>query len=506
MHDLDGIEQEMTQLWGHINAAKCRFLELLAEFDRRDGWGRHGCASCAHWLNWQCGIGMVAAREYVRVARALSSVPTIHAAFREARISYSKVRAMTRIATPETEDALLNVAVHGTAHHVERLVGKYRSVERREAAARAGGQYALRGVEYRWDEDGSMTITAKLPAEVGEIVRRALEAAIATIEADSAGSAEATNQNGDCRHTPPEVGRNVSAEACAAPEGATYTHAPGHQAPHTDPEHREPLTPTMKRADGLRLLAERFLHQRRVDCGTVADRFQVVVHIDQASLASDEEHGGDSDSDRGRGRAKQMQQHCELEHGPGLALDTARRLACDATVVGLIENGDGHPLNVGRRTRSIPPALRRALASRDGGCRFPGCDRHRFTEGHHIVHWANGGETSLRNLVTLCHYHHRLIHESGFAVRMTDDGALIFTRPDGSRIGAHGARGNGPAAATTTSTLIAINSRTGLAIDANTIRCRWGGESMDYHMAVGALIGMRDRAASTSNSRPDADQ
>lgn len=117
-----------------------------------------------------------------------------------------------------------------------------------------------------------------------------------------------------------------------------------------------------------------------------------------------------------------------------LAVETARRLACDSTLVGIVEDSDGEPLNVGRKTRAISPALRRALKSRDGGCRFPGCDRTQYTEGHHARHWADGGETKLGNLVTLCSFHHRLIHEGGFGLRVTDDGAFVFTRPDGTRI------------------------------------------------------------------------
>jgi len=119
--------------------------------------------------------------------------------------------------------------------------------------------------------------------------------------------------------------------------------------------------------------------------------------------------------------------------------------ACDATLVGLVEDAAGEPLNIGRKSRSIPPALRRALRSRDGGCRFPGCDRTRFTEGHHVKHWADGGETKLGNLVTLCNFHHRLVHEGAYAVAATDDGVFVFTRPDGRRVAENGAecfRGN----------------------------------------------------------------
>jgi len=124
----------------------------------------------------------------------------------------------------------------------------------------------------------------------------------------------------------------------------------------------------------------------------------------------------------------------EIEDGPSLAAATARRLACDGPLVGIVEGDDGEPLSVGRRTRAIPPAVKRALASRDGGCRFPSCNRTRFTEGHHIEHWADGGETKLTNLITLCRFHHRLLHEGGFGLRVTDDGLFVFSRPDGTRI------------------------------------------------------------------------
>ena len=126
--------------------------------------------------------------------------------------------------------------------------------------------------------------------------------------------------------------------------------------------------------------------------------------------------------------------------GPALALETVRRLGCDCTVVGIVEGRDGEPLNIGRKSRSIPPAIKRALRARDGGCRFPGCDRTRFCDGHHVKHWADGGETKLGNLVTLCGFHHKLVHEGGFGVTVTDDGVFVFTRPDGKRIPECGGR------------------------------------------------------------------
>lgn len=127
------LEDQITELAAHISAATWRLLTLIREYDLRSGWNCGGTRSCAHWLNWKCGIAIGAAREKVRVAHALAGLPKISDAFREGRLSYSKVRAMTRIATPANEDYLLMIARHGTASHMERLVSRYRRVGRREA-------------------------------------------------------------------------------------------------------------------------------------------------------------------------------------------------------------------------------------------------------------------------------------------------------------------------------------------------------------------------------------
>ena len=124
---------------------------------------------------------------------------------------------------------------------------------------------------------------------------------------------------------------------------------------------------------------------------------------------------------------------CELDDGSPLAIETARRLACDASLVQLLER-DGQPLRIGRKTRTIPPALRRALNARDRGCRFPGCGSRRFLDAHHIEHWADGGATDLDNLVHLCGYHHRLLHEGGYRIARTAGGGIAFHRRDGRPI------------------------------------------------------------------------
>lgn len=455
---LKRLERDITELSGHINAATYRFLVLVAEFDREHGYARHMLTSTAHWLNWQCGIDITTARQKVRVARALERLPEISAAFERGEVSYSKVRALARVATPENESVLLNVALHGTAAHVEKLVRKYHWCERRDAGKLAHQRYLHRHVSYVYDGSGDFVLMVRLPPEVGAIVRKALEQAEDALREMPEGEKPAWRPENTL--VPEPTTSNAKAETSGA-----------------------------RRADALRYMAERFLDRRAEETGSwsSADRYQVVVHVDQAVLTEP-------------CRAKDTEPHvCELENGTALAIDTVRRLACGGTLVGMIDDEEGVPLSVGRKTRAIPLAIMRALKARDGGCRFPGCDRTRYVDAHHIVHWANGGETKLSNLVLLCGFHHELLHEGGFSITRTDDGELVFKRPDGRRIAPNGSvlwqrfRGNAVAEPPAEPRIVALNRAAGLGIDASTARCRWGGEVMDYAMAVEALYSVKPR-------------
>jgi hypothetical protein len=197
------------------------------------------------------------------------------------------------------------------------------------------------------------------------------------------------------------------------------------------------------------------------------DRHQVVVHVDAQTL---------KDSVAGR---------CEFEDGASMAAETARRLSCDASVFTIIENEKGDPLNVGRKTRSIPPALRRALNSRDQGCRFPGCCNKKYVDGHHIEHWAHGGETKLSNLVTLCRFHHRLVHEGDATIRVLDDGALRFIKPDGTSYDSFASNHTQPFQWTD---VVECNDQAGIRINAHTAVTLFAGGPVDYGMAVDALL------------------
>jgi hypothetical protein len=414
VHDPRTLEDQITELAAHICAATWQLLKLIREYDLCSGWNCGGSKSCAHWLNWKCGIALGAAREKVRVAHALAELPQISAAFREGRVSYSKVRAMTRIATPENEDYLLMIARHGTASHVERLVRGYRRVGRLQAQK----QLEHRGLSHYVDEDGSVVIRARLTPEQGERLLLALETA-----------AEQLQRNDDD-------------------------------------------TATMRRADALERLAESYLTGAAQD-SSGGDRYTLHVHTKIEDL------GEPTDAD-------------------DVSAETSRRMACDCGVVNWLETDRGQALDIGRRSRNITPALRRALQYRDGGCCFPGCTSHRHVDAHHIVHWADGGETKLDNLVLLCRHHHRLVHEGGYRVALSAAGDKQFTAPNGHVV-SHGpdARFRGNATA-----LPASNTLRGLAITARTLPTLWRGERMDLGMAVYALL--RRQSTATRKSIPPA--
>lgn len=406
---LEALEREICELGAHIEAATCRWLLLIAEFDERKGWAEWGYKTCAHWLAWRCSLTAGAARERVRAARALRALPLVQEAFARGELSYCKVRAITRVAVPEIEAQLVEMARHATGAQLEMLLrGYHRAMSATvDAAERA---YERRYLSFIWEDDGSLRIDGRLTADQGGLLLAALEA---------------------------------------------------HQRPY-QPGTDE--TVGTRRADALLSLARCGLEAPAESRGS-GDPCELVVHVDAETLAADE-----------------IQERAEIEDGPALPPETVRRLACDASVVRIIER-DGRPLSVGRRRRTVHPALRRALRSRDRGCRFPGCDHRSFLHAHHIHHWARGGPTTLDNLVQLCSYHHRLVHEGGFRVERVGGGRVRFRRPDGLLIAdappASGAQGP---------SLEARNRARGVCPDGYTIRPRSEGDRLDYDIATDGLI------------------
>jgi hypothetical protein len=424
--DMDQLGDEIAELSAHLEAATATLLDLIRAFDAGGGWSS-GFRSCAHWLAWRVGMDLGAARERVRVARALGSLPRLGAALARGELSYAKVRALTRIATPETEERLLAVGRAGTAWHVERIVRGWRRVDRLAEAKETARRHKNRGLHVYQDEDGMVGVSGRLTPEAGAAFMQALTAA-----------REALYQR-----TCAEV-TNVSLEDAASE------------------------TPSMaqQQADALALLAEIALHHG-MDPGSAGERYQVVVHVDAEVLANPEAAG-----------------QSVLDGGEHVSAETSRRLACDATRVLMRHDPDGLVIEVGARTRTIPPAIRRALRHRDGGCRFPGCGG-RFGQGHHIRHWAQGGPTTLSNLALLCRRHHRAVHEEGFQVERQADGALRFLRPDGRPL--PDVPTPTPVAGDPAHALRARNNAAGVRPDAQTTRPGWLGERLDLGYAIDVL-------------------
>ncbi len=348
-------------------------MALLAQFDRREGWRLQGFGSAAEWLAWRTGVTLGTARERVRTALALTQLPQTSAAMRNGELSFSKVRALTRAATPDNEATLLELARSGSAAMLERVVRGWKKLDRAGELRAEQLRHRTRTFSAWVDDDGMVVVKGRLDPEVGAALMRAVEAASDALFRDS------TQANAD---------------------------------PTDD------TTPEQRRADAVGLIAERALAaglggEGAPVSGSRAERYQVMLHVDPETLT---EHGEPGKS--------------ELEDGTRVSAETSRRIACDAGVVRIARGANGAVVGVGRKTRSVPPSVRRALEVRDRGCRFPGCGL-RFTDAHHVKHWADGGETSLRNLVLLCRKHHRAVHEGGVRVRLDVEGRVAFFAPSG---------------------------------------------------------------------------
>lgn len=371
------LEDDIASLAAQLTAATYQLLALIAEYDRREAWGPGGFRSTVHWLSWRIGLEPSAAREHVRVARALAGVPLIAQAFRRGEVSYSKVRALTRIARPETEGELLAMARAASAAQVERLVRQYRRAAVALENDRALVQQDARSLSVYYDEQGMLVIQGRLPPEQGALVMKALEAAGQELR---------------------EARATASAEAPASSEGRR--------------DLRDNIRGAARLADALVRVAERALAGGAGD--GARPETQVVVHVDREVLADPAADG------------------CShLEHGPRLAAETSRRLACDATVVEMVHTPEGG-LEAGRQRRVVSGPLRRALLARDQGCcQFPGCGNRLGLDAHHAIHWAAGGPTILRNVLCLCRSCHVRVHEGGWRVEADEVGGFHFIHPGG---------------------------------------------------------------------------
>ncbi len=361
---IDELDRAIVNLAARINAETFELLVLIRQFDERAGWLKWGLGNCAEWLHYRCDLSMNAAREKVRVAHALKTLPEIATAFASGELSYSKVRAMTRVVGTRNEEELLSFALKTTTARVEDRCRELRcgTVDSLGAAQRAFASRSLRVI--RNAERGTMIITVELPTETGELVEKALDKA----RDDSMSGAEFADESWSARQ-----------------------------------------------ADAMVSMASSYLTGNSEQACNTADDYLVTIHVDQSALAT------------GEGRSS-------------LPIESVKRLCCDGHAVVLGENENGEPLNIGRKTRTVPTAIKRALMARDKCCAFPGCHHKRFVDAHHIQHWSAGGETSLDNLMLLCSQHHKLVHEGGFAIERDYQNRWFFRRPDGRAVPSCGYR------------------------------------------------------------------
>lgn len=414
------LEAEITELAGQLAAGECRWLLLVADFDRREAWKPWGCASIVHWLGWQCGLDARSARERVRVARALLEFAAVREAFAAGVLTYSKVRAITRVVTRESESTLVEMARHATAAQIERIVAGYRRMGDADRAEAADQAYVRRRVDTFHDPD-CFTVRLRTTHDDGAAFRGAFGQLVDESLRD----------------------RTLAEGETAAQRRADVLVAVVVRAAQGD--HGTPSTAAT----------------------SPADRHLVVVNVDATVLAADD------------GAV------CELDGGPGLPAETARRIACDAEIVGLVRDADGAVVGIGRAARRPPQWLRRRLHARDQGCRFPGCGARRVVHAHHVRHWTRGGPTDLANLVELCPFHHRLVHEGGWTVHLDDRGTATFVAPDATTVSSATRPGGG--SAEPPADLATANARRGISVGPATVAPDHL-DPLDLDLALTALI------------------
>lgn len=440
------LEHQMLTLSGHLAAATCSFLLLVGEYDERRSWESWECLSCAHWLNWRCGVGMVAAREQVRVARRLRELPHVRAAFAEGRISYSKVRAITRVAHPAIEAKLVDLARWSTAAQLERACSALRGCADAEQA-----EHQLRDEEdraelrrsarwYHEPETGDLIVRLRVPAGA------AAESFRASVDA---------------------LARKV-------------LESPGEAAEHHAVE-QEPDELECRRLDAVLDLVS-----AGAGCdSSLAPQAEVVAHVtvpvDPASAAA----------------APAAASHVATQGGQLLSRRTLEQLCCDAGVRSVLDVTAADvaaldlvaieaelltSLDLGRHRRFPGPALRRAVHRRDRGCcRFPGCDRRHRLHVHHIIWWELGGRTDLDNLLLLCPKHHRAVHHGTWTLSGPADRAVFRRNQDVVPSGAPPLQGQ-------LAELVDEHRRHGLDIAADGAGSHWQGDHIDWDCFFAAFL------------------
>ncbi|WFP25978.1 DUF222 domain-containing protein [Gordonia hongkongensis] len=388
------LEARVLGYAAQITALTAEFLELVAELDERESWRGPGIHSLAHWLSWKAGIAPRTAHEQLRVAKAIRELPAIRTAFREGRLTYSKVRALTRVATPEREAELVNLALSCTASQLDRAVRAMGQVDRNCGVEEESRPPVESTGRWKWNDDGSLSVSLRLsPLDGARFLAGTVRAeyeGTRTCDDPDLPSAESVPRNTDAGSAPED------SEVVPSRRRDLWRQVPSNVAP-----------------------------------AVVAMADMVHDGIAMPDLAPGAEiliHAGDG------------VESAHLDDGPALSEAEVDEARCGASTRDVASRrvpgqlGKLALLEVGRRKRAPNKALVRALFVRDRCCQVPGCGRTRHLHAHHVVFWSAGGRTDPDNLILLCGSCHRSLHRGEFAITAHGLQRFTFHRPDGTEI------------------------------------------------------------------------
>ena len=360
--DASAIRKRLHALSQSMTSSHADLLELLVRFDELEGWKCNGSKHCAAWMNSEIGISVQSGWEYLRVGRRLRTLTTLRALFRVGKVSWSKVRLISRVADETNEKLLCHAALDASVSDVKKLCEGYRWNDENDTDAenaKAMQQWLARSLTWTEASNGNTKIQITLPPELAQVFLNSVEQSVNQTDTTS-----------------------------------------------TDMSQR--------RADAAVLMAEKSLQSEGREI-TTADRYQVVVSVEAAELKKP--------SASAHAPAPHLPQTIRkrptVRNAGPIAKETARRIACDCRL-SVNHTKNGEPTNIGRKSRVWPAAMVRAIKDRDQVCVWPGCIQSRHLHIHHIKHWADGGETSVNNGACLCSHHHTLVHEGGYSLVNND--------------------------------------------------------------------------------------
>lgn len=370
----------MGSLGAAISASQRDVLRYVREVDRRQLWSKDGCRNMGQWLAPRFGISVSAGMRWTHAAHALEHLPLTSVAFERGQISLDQVLQLTRFARAETEKQLLRYARRASLNALR----KKADLATRPPLEEHIDNHHARYLEIRrFNDAGAIYLEGLLPADEGALVAKALRRIV-----DQLPDMPALEQEVPAQEVP-EWARAEGLDSFPVETVAVKDGLP------------------QRLADALVVLAS-----NQIANDPDPDRATVVVTTSLAALRSD---------DLG----------CELDGSGVIHPEVARRISCDCRLQFVLCGDDEVAVGIGRADRNIPPSLRRAMLARDGGCTFPGCGTKRFVDGHHVWHWEDGGPTNLDNLTTVCHFHHKLLHEFGWNVFLDRNQLSHWLRPDG---------------------------------------------------------------------------